>query len=44
MEDANPRKYYDERRGLWYYVHWDDKMKCYVWALAPNQKLIVDSV
>jgi hypothetical protein len=43
MEDENPKLYFDEERGLWYYVHWDDHMKCYVWTIVPNQKPITDS-
>ena len=43
MGDRAPKSYYDERSGLWYYVHWDDQIKCYVWTIAPNQRLITDS-
>jgi len=44
MEDGSARKYYDERCGLWYDVYWDDRIKCFVWTIAPYQKLIADSI
>ena len=28
---------FDETSGLWYMIHWDEVLKCYVSQLAPGQ-------
>jgi hypothetical protein len=43
MGNETPTKYFDAQSGLWYFVHWDDEIKCYVWSIMPNQRLITDS-
>ena len=42
-EERKIEEYYDVRSGLWYRVWWDDVLKCYIWVLAPHQRIIVDS-
>lgn len=36
LEEENMRQY-DEKSGLWYLIHWDDVLQCYVTQLAPGQ-------
>lgn len=43
MESNQTKKYLDERTGLWYDVHWDEQIKCFVWILASNQRILTDS-
>ena len=43
MEKDQANRYLDERTGLWYDVHWDEQIQCFVWSLAPYQKMITDS-
>ncbi|MBU1164993.1 hypothetical protein KKA15_05560 [Patescibacteria group bacterium] len=42
MDDKSQRKIYEEKRGLWYDVVWDDQIKCFVWTVAPYQKIVLD--
>ncbi len=42
-DEKKTEMYFDKRTGLWYHVRWDDKLQCYVWTIAPHQKLILDS-
>ena len=43
QEQGQIEEYYDTRSGLWYRVRWDDFLKCYVYTIAPGQRLILDS-
>lgn len=42
-DEKKTEMYFDKRTGLWYHVRWDDKLQCFVWTIAPNQRLILDS-
>jgi hypothetical protein len=36
MQTEHTRQF-DETTGLWYLIHWDEVLKCYVSQLAPGQ-------
>ena len=31
-------RYYDERSGRWYVIHWDDILNCFVTELEPSEQ------
>lgn len=40
MEKESVR-YFDQKSGLWYIIHWDDVLKCYVTQLISGQHPVV---
>jgi len=34
-------RYYDQKTGLWYIIHWDNTLKCYVSQLISGQQSVV---
>ncbi len=34
-------RYFDQKSGLWYIIHWDDVLKCYVTQLVSGQQSVV---
>ena len=34
-------RFYDQKSGLWYLIHWDDVLKCYVTQLVSGQNTVL---
>jgi len=39
--EKQPMRQFDEKSGLWYVIHWDDALKCFVTELESGQQIIV---